>query len=349
MLFEPFQLGDLQLNNRIVMAPLTRCRAGEGRIPNALMAEYYAQRASAGLIISEATSISPMAVGYPNTPGIWTAEQTTGWKSITKAVHEAGGKIVLQLWHVGRISHPMYLNGEQPLAPSAIKPAGHVNLVRPKTEFVTPRALTTDEVKGIIEQYRNAAQNALEAGFDGVELHGANGYLLDQFLQSSTNQRTDEFGGNAEGRAKLLLDATDAAIGVWGSGRVGVHLSPRCDFHDMGDENPEHTFTHVAKELGKRNVAFIFTRENYAQPALSPKIRDAFGGALIANEQLDLAQANQLLHDKHADAVAFGKAFISNPDLVERLRSNIPLAAWDMNTFYSPGEQGYTDYPIAKA
>ena len=219
-IFDPIKLGDLELPNRIIMAPLTRCRASEGRVPNALMAEYYVQRASAGLILSEATSVTPMGVGYPDTPGIWADDQVRGWTNITRAVHAAGGRIALQLWHVGRISHPMYLNGETPVAPSAIAAKGHVSLVRPKVDFPTPRALETAEIADIVEAYRTGAENAKAAGFDGVEIHGANGYLLDQFLQSSTNKRTDQYGGSIENRARLLLEVTDAAIEVWGAGRA---------------------------------------------------------------------------------------------------------------------------------
>ena len=222
-LFEPIKMGELSLKNRVVMAPLTRCRASEGRVPNALMAEYYAQRASAGLIITEATSVTPMGVGYPDTPGIWSDEQVAGWKLITDAVHQAGGTIVMQLWHVGRISDPSYLNGELPVAPSAIAAEGHVSLIRPMKPYVVPRALELEELPAIIEAYRKGAENAKKAGFDGVEIHAANGYLLDQFLQSTTNRRTDEYGGVIENRARLLLEATDAAISVWGAGRVGVH------------------------------------------------------------------------------------------------------------------------------
>ncbi len=217
-LFEPLQLGDLQIPNRAFMAPLTRCRAGVGRVPTALMAEYYVQRASAGLILSEATAVTPMGVGYPDTPGIWSDEQVAGWKTVTEAVHAAGGRIFLQLWHVGRISDPYYLNGAQPVAPSAIAAEGHVSLMRPKKAFVTPRALELDEIPGIVEAFRKGAENARIAGFDGVEVHGANGYLLDQFLQDSTNRRTDAYGGSIENRARLMLEVTDAAISVWGGG-----------------------------------------------------------------------------------------------------------------------------------
>ncbi|HUE91535.1 alkene reductase [Pseudomonas sp.] len=344
-LFDPIQIGDLQLNNRIIMAPLTRCRADEGRVPNALMAEYYVQRASAGLIISEATAVTPMGVGYPDTPGIWSDAQVRGWSNITKAVHAAGSKIVLQLWHVGRISDPVYLNGELPVAPSAIQPAGHVSLVRPMKDYVTPRALATEEIADIVEAYRQGAENAKAAGFDGVEIHGANGYLPDQFLQSSTNQRTDRYGGNLENRARLLLEVTDAAIEVWGAGRVGVHLSPRADLHDMGDANRAETFTYVAQELGKRGIAFICAREQEADDSLSPSLKEAFGGVFIANERFTKDQANAWLAEGKADAVAFGVPFIANPDLPARLAQDAELNAPHPETFYSQGPVGYLDYP----
>lgn len=344
-LFDPIRIGELELANRIIMAPLTRCRADEGRVPNALMAEYYSQRASAGLILSEATSVTPMGVGYPDTPGIWSEEQVTGWRNITRAVHANGGKIVLQLWHVGRISDPVYLDGELPVAPSAIKPAGHVSLVRPMKEYETPRALETSEIGEIVEAYRKGAENAKAAGFDGVEIHGANGYLLDQFLQDSTNTRTDQYGGSLENRARLMLEVTDAAISVWGAGRVGVHLSPRADAHDMGDSNRAETFTYLARELGKRNVAFICTREHEADDSLTPSLKEAFGGIVIANESFTKDQANAWLAAGKADAVAFGKTFIANPDLPARFEQNAPLNEQDSSTFYAQGPVGYIDYP----
>ncbi|MDH1262162.1 alkene reductase [Pseudomonas sp. GD03944] len=344
-LFDPITIGDLELSNRIIMAPLTRCRADEGRVPNALMAEYYVQRASAGLIISEATSVTPMGVGYPDTPGIWSDAQVRGWHNITRAVHAAGGKIVLQLWHVGRISDPLYLNGETPVAPSALQPAGHVSLVRPKKAFVTPRALATEEIADIVEAYRLGAENAKAAGFDGVEVHGANGYLLDQFLQDSTNQRTDAYGGSLENRARLLLEVTDAVIGVWGAGRVGVHLAPRADSHDMGDSNRRETFTYVARELGKRGVAFLCAREAEADDSLSPSLKDAFGGVFIANEGFTKDQSNAWLASGKADAVAFGVPFIANPDLPARLEQDAPLNEARPDTFYAGGPVGYIDYP----
>ena len=344
-LFTPITLGDLALNNRIIMAPLTRCRADAGRVPSEMMVEYYRQRASAGLILTEATSVTPMGVGYPNTPGIWSAEQIQGWRKVTNAVHAAGGKIVLQLWHVGRISDPIYLDGQLPVAPSALKPAGHVSLVRPKKEYETPRALETAEIAGVIEAYRKGAENAKEAGFDGVELHAANGYLIDQFLQSRTNQRSDAYGGSLENRARLLLEITDALIKVWGPGRVGVHLAPRGDSHDMGDENPAETFGYVARELGKRKIAFIFTREKEGEDSIAPQLKQQFGGALIANEGFTKEQGNAWLAAGKCDAVSFGVPFIANPDLVKRLEQDAPLNEPKFETFYGSSPEGYIDYP----
>ncbi|TKD34529.1 alkene reductase [Azotobacter chroococcum] len=344
-LFDPIKIGDLELPNRIVMAPLTRCRAEPGRVPGALMAEYYVQRASAGLIISEATSVCPMGVGYPDTPGIWSQEQVAGWRNVTRAVHAAGGRIVLQLWHVGRISDPLYLNGELPVAPSAIQPRGHVSLVRPMKAFETPRALETAEIPGIVEAYRKGAENAKAAGFDGVEIHAANGYLLDQFLQDSTNRRSDQYGGSLENRARLLLEVTDAAVSVWGAGRVGVHLAPRADLHDMGDANRAETFGYVARELGRRGIAFLCTREKEDADSLTPQLKQAFGGVVIANERFTREQANRWLAEGKADAVAFGVPFIANPDLPARLAADAPLNEPHPDTFYSSGPQGYLDYP----
>jgi len=344
-LFTPLTVGALALPNRIIMAPLTRARAGVTRTPNALMAEYYRQRASAGLIISEATSVDPMGVGYADTPGIWSDEQVRGWQLITDAVHEEGGRIFLQLWHVGRMSDPIFLDGKQPVAPSAVTPAGHVSLVRPEKPFVTPRALELSEISAIIEAYRVGAENAQRAGFDGVELHGANGYLLDQFLQSKTNLRTDEYGGSMENRARLLLEATAAAISVWGADRVGMHLAPRSDAHDIGDANPAETFGYVARELGKRRIAFICARESLGGPRLGPELKKAFGGVYIANQQFTQQTAEQTIVAGEADAVAFGVLFIANPDLPTRFASGAPLNTPDPSTFYAPGAKGYTDYP----
>ena len=344
-LLKPITMGDLRLANRVFMAPLTRCRASAGRVPNALMRDYYTQRASAGLILSEATSVSPMGVGYPNTPGIWSPEQTAGWKQITEAVHAAGGKMFLQLWHVGRISDPSYLDGALPVAPSAIAAKGHVSLLRPQRPFVTPRALEPSEIPGIIEAYRQGAANALAAGFDGVELHGANGYLLDQFLQDSTNHRTDEYGGATENRARLMLAVTDAVISVWGAGRVAMHLAPRGDAHDMGDSNPAATFGYVARELGRRRLAFICARESLGPNRLGPELKKQFGGLYVANEAFTRDSAEQVLQAGEADAVAFGQLFIANPDLPNRFARNAPLNPPDTSTFYADGPKGYTDYP----
>lgn len=345
VLFSPITMGSLSLANRIIMAPLTRARASEGRVPNDLMASYYAQRASAGLILSEATSVTPMGVGYANTPGIWSVEQVQGWKKITKAVHDKNGKIVLQLWHVGRISDPQFLDGQTPVAPSAIAPAGHVSLVRPEKPYVTPRALLTEEIPAIVEAYRKAAENAKLAGFDGVEIHAANGYLLDQFLQDGPNKRTDIYGGSIENRARLLLEVTDAAISVWGPGKVGVHLSPRGDSHDMKDSNPKATFEYVARELGRRNIAFLFVREYQGDDSIGETIKKAFGGVYIANEKFSKESAEKAIEQGHADAVSFGVPFISNPDLVERFALNAPLNETNFQTIYGAGETGYTDYP----
>jgi 2,4-dienoyl-CoA reductase-like NADH-dependent reductase (Old Yellow Enzyme family) len=344
-LLDPVRIGAWNLPNRVIMAPLTRARAGAERIPNALMAQYYAQRASAGLIISEATSVTPMGVGYADTPGIWSPAQVEGWKRITRAVHEAGGRMLLQLWHVGRISDPMFLNGALPVAPSAIAAAGHVSLVRPLKPFVTPRALALDEIPGVIEAYRKGAENAQSAGFDGVEIHGANGYLLDQFLQDKTNHRADAYGGPIENRARLMLEVADAVISVWGADRAGMHLAPRGDSHDMGDSNPAATFGHVARELGKRGMAFICARESLGEKRIGPQLKSAFGGRYIANEKFTRDTAAQVLAAGEADAVAFGVPFLANPDLPERFRQNAPLNEPDPTTFYASGPKGYTDYP----
>ena len=347
-LHQPLKLGDYELSNRVVMAPLTRSRANNpGRVPNELMVQYYRQRASAGLILTEATSVTPMGVGYAHTPGIWSQEQVEGWKQVTSAVHDADGRIFMQLWHVGRISDPLFLFGELPVAPSAIKPAGHVSLVRPIKEYVTPRALATEEVKNLSNIYRQAAENAREAGFDGVEIHAANGYLIDQFLQDSTNKRSDEYGGSIENRARLLLELVDVLIDVWGAGKVGVHLAPQCDLHDMGDSDPEALFGYVAQQLEQRSVAFIFARESLqAEKPIGPVIRKNFSGVFIVNQQLSPETAEQAVSEDKADAVSFGQLFIANPDLVKRLQLQSELNQPQPETFYIPGEKGYIDYPF---
>ena len=348
-LFDPLKLGPYTLPNRILMAPLTRGRAGTERLPNALMAEYYAQRASAGLILSEATSVMPMGVGYADTPGIWSAEQTQGWRHVTQAVHAAGGHIFLQLWHVGRISDPVFLNGALPVAPSAIAPSGTVSLVRPKRPYVTPRALERHEIPGIVQAYRKGAENALKAGFDGVEIHGANGYLLDQFLQDKTNRRTDDYGGSIENRARLMLEVADAAIAVWGAERVGMHLNLRRNSHDIDDSTPEATFSHVARELGRRKIAFIIGRESLDAPRLGPTVKKVFSGLYIANQDFTRETAERVLAQGEADAVAFGKLFLANPDLPARFARDAPLNQPDDATFYTPGSAGYTDYPFLQS
>lgn len=344
-LFDTLKLGDLTLKNRIVMAPLTRARCEDDRrIPNDLMASYYAQRAGFGMILTEATSVEPMGVGYAFTPGIWSEEQVEGWKKITKAVHEKSGIIFLQLWHVGRISDPIFLNGKKPVAPSAIAAKGHVSLVRPEKPYERPRALEISEIKDIVKAYKVAAENAKRAGFDGVEIHGANGYLLDQFMHESTNKRVDEYGGGLENRCRLILEVTDACIAVWGASRVGVHLAPRGDSHDLSDSNPKELFGHVVKELDKREIAFIFTREYLAEDSLAPYLKNLFRGAYIANEKLTKENAEKLLKEKQADAVSFGLMAISNPDLPQKLRESAPLKEVNFETLYARGSEGYTDY-----
>ena len=349
-LFDPLPIGDLHLRNRVVMAPLTRCRAVDDRVPNDLMAEYYAQRGSAGLILSEATSVTPMGVGYPNTPGIWSDAQVAGWRKITDAVHASGSIMLLQLWHVGRISDPVYLDGALPVGPSAIAAKGHVSLIRPEKPFVTPRALALEEIPGVIAAYRRGAENAKRAGFDGVEIHGANGYLLDQFLQDSSNRRTDAYGGPLENRARLMLEVAEACVDVWGGSRVGLHLSPRGDAHSMGDSDPTTTFSYVAREAGKRGLAFLCAREGLGAKRIGPILRREFAaanptGKYIANEGFTAETAQQVIDAGEADAVAFGKAFIANPDLPQRLESGARLNPPRPELFYASGPEGYVDYP----
>ncbi|HVT71991.1 MAG TPA: alkene reductase [Lacunisphaera sp.] len=348
-LHQPLKLGALTLPNRIIMAPLTRCRAGAGRVPTGLMTTYYSQRASAGLILSEATSVDPMGVGYPDTPGIWSDEQVAGWRKVTEAVHAAGGRMFLQLWHVGRVSDPVYLNGALPVAPSAVAAAGHVNLLRPQRPYVTPRPLQLAELPRVVAAYRLGAVNALRAGFDGVEIHGANGYLLDQFLQDGANLRTDDYGGSIENRARLALEVTDAAISVWGADRVGYHLAPRGGSTGIKDSDPAATFGYLARELGRRKIAFLCARESLDGPRFGPALKRAFGGTYIVNDGFTAESAARVLAAGEADAVAWGKLFIANPDLPRRLELNAPLNAPDATTFYGGTERGYTDYPSLAA
>ena len=355
-LFDPLKLGALSLGNRIVMAPLTRNRAAEGGVPQPINVIYYAQRASAGLIISEATPISAMAHGYPALPGIYTNEQVAGWKNVTDAVHAKGGKIVIQLWHVGRISHPSLLpNNALPLAPSAIKPAGKAFTYQGLVDYVEPRALEATELPGIVADYVHATQCALDAGFDGVEMHSANGYLLDQFLRDGSNKRTDNYGGSFENRARLLMEVTQAVIAVAGADRVGVRLSPVNPFNDMKDSNPQALFNYVTESLNQFNLAYLHVVEGgihgggIADPFDFDAMRKLFKGAYIANLSYDKARGNAAIASGHADAVAYGVPFIANPDLVERFKADAPLNEADASSFYGGSEKGYTDYPFMKA
>jgi len=345
VLFAALKAGALTLPNRIIMAPLTRCRASAGRVPNVLMEEYYGQRSGFGLIISEATSVDAMGVGYPDTPGIWSDDQVIGWKKVTERVHAKGGQMLLQLWHVGRMSDPIYLNGKKPVSSSAVRPAGHVSLLRPEKGFEEPRALSVSEIKCVVEQYKRGAENAMTAGFDGVEIHGANGYLIDQFLQDSVNKREDEYGGSVENRMRFMLEVVDVVTGVWGADRVGMHLAPRADAHDMGDSDLPGLFRTVATELGKRKLAFICARENFEDQPLGPSMKECFGGVYIGNEGFTAETAREAINEGKVDAVAFGKAAIANPDLVERFRTGASLNAPVPETFYGSGPKGYTDYP----
>jgi len=348
ILFTPIKIGSIDINNRIVMAPLTRARAGKNRVPNELMVEYYSQRASAGLILTEATSISPMGVGYADTPGIWTEEQVEGWRKITEAVHARGGKIVIQLWHVGRISDPIFLNGNLPVAPSAIRPKGRVSLVRPEKAFEVPRALELNEIYETVQDYKKAAQNAKSAGFDGVEIHAANGYLIEQFLSDHANQRQDQYGGSIENRMRFLLEIVDAINEVWESGRIGVHLSPRGDAHDAKDSRCEHLYVRLAEELGKKRVGFICTREFQGADELSPKMKLAFGGDFIRNERFTFDSASKVIDHGECNAVALGVPYIANPDLVERFQAGAKLNVANSLTYYGPDSRGYTDYPFLR-
>jgi len=362
-LLSPLQIGDLQLSHRVVMAPLTRLRSTQpGDVPNALNAEYYAQRATpGGLLISEATQISRQGKGYPAAPGIHSAEQIDGWRLVTEAVHAKGGLIFLQLWHVGRSSHSsLHPETGLPVSASAIRIADGSKALTPEfqqVEFETPRALETAELPGIVEDYRRAAVNALAAGFDGVEVHAANGYLLDQFLEDKTNHRTDEYGGPIENRARLLLEVTDAVVDVWGKGRVGVRLSPFGTFNDMGDSSPETLFTYVLAQLSARGIAYAHLVEprtsgsgggapsDDAAPLTSHIFRKAFAGVLISAGGYTAATGNQTIAEGFADAIAYGRLFIANPDLVERFREDAELNTPDRSTFYGGTEHGYTDYP----
>lgn len=351
-LFSPLQLGAISLKNRMVMAPLTRNRAGEGGVPQAMNVTYYEQRASAGLIVTEATPISAMAHGYPALPGIYTPAQIAGWKEVTDAVHAKGGKIVIQLWHVGRISHPSLIGGETPVAPSAIKPAGQAFTYQGLQDYVTPRALDKSELPGIVQDYVHATQCAMAAGFDGVEVHSANGYLLDQFLRDGSNQRNDEYGGSLENRARLLMEVLQAVTTTIGADKVGVRLSPVNPFNDMRDSDPQAIFNYVADSLNQFNLAYLHVVEGgihsggETQPFDFSAMRQLFKGAYMANLAYDKARGNAAIASGHADCIAFGVPFIANPDLVERFKQDAPLNQADANTFYGGDAHGYTDYPF---
>ena len=343
-LLDPIQLGALKLPNRVIMAPLTRLRGTVDNVPTPVMIEYYTQRATVGLIITKGTPVSAQGVGYAQVPGIWSDEQVVQWSPVVEAVHKAGGRIFAQIWHVGRISDPVFLHGETPVAPSAIQAPGHVSLLRPEKAFVTPRELDLSEIPGIVDDFKRAAANAKRAGFDGVEIHGANGYLLDQFLQTGTNHRTDAYGGTVEKRARLMLEVADAASEVFGPDRVGMHLAPRCDTHGATDADPAETFGYVARELGKRKLAFLLAREYEAPGWLGPQLKEQFGGVYIANERFTQTSADAAIERGDCDAVAFGKLIIANPDLVERFRERADLNTPDPQTFYSHEPHGYVDY-----
>ncbi|MBX7223650.1 MAG: alkene reductase [Blastocatellia bacterium] len=356
-LFSPLHLGPLELPNRIVMAPLTRCRAVDNRTPNEVMAEYYVQRASAGLIISEATQISELSYGYPHTPGIHRPDQVAGWAKITQAVHQAGGRIFLQLWHVGRAAHPSFMDGKQPVAPSPIAIRGQAHTPKGKEPYAVPRALTPADITEIVEQYHQAAENAKLAGFDGVEVHAANGYLIDEFLRSGTNHRLDEYGGSVENRTRFLLEVVKTVTDVWGGDRVGVRLSPTNAFNDITDSHPVETFTFAAQALNRFGLAYLHVLEapphhrleRTHEVVVTPFMRQVFKGNLMVNAGYDFRTGTEAVGSRAADLVAYGVPFIANPDLVERFRTGAPLAEANPATFYQFSNhlsEGYTDYPV---
>jgi len=351
-LFSPVKLGNLQLNNRMIMAPMTRNRADKNNVPQSMNIKYYRQRASAGLIITEASQVSAEGVGYPATPGIYNDDQVAGWKKITDAVHEENGLIYIQLWFCGRISHPDLLPDNQtPVAPSAIKPDGEAITFEGMKAFVVPHALEITEIQNIVSQYKNAAIKAKQAGFDGIEIHAANGYLIDQFLRDGSNKRTDEYGGNVENRMRLLNQVLDAVLEVWDSQSVGVRLTPENSFNNMSDSNPQSHFNYFIQQLNTRNLAFIHLLEGDMMSADRKvdyrALRDAFNGMYMANNGYDKSRAEKALQAGNSDVIAFGIPFIANPDLVQRYKENLPLNDADQGTFYGGDETGYTDYPFA--
>jgi N-ethylmaleimide reductase len=352
LLFREIPLGPIVLKNRLVMAPMTRSRAGENHVPGPLAVTYYEQRASAGLIVTEATQVSPLGVGYPNTPGIYSAQQVAGWKKVTDAVHHACGRIFLQLWHVGRVSHSLWLNGEQPVSSSAVAARGELYTPGGMKPYDTPRALDISEISHIVEQYRWGAANALAAGFDGVEIHGANGYLPDQFIRDGVNKRTDAYGGSVENRARFILEIVDAVSTVWGKNRVGVRLSPSGTFNDMSDSNPEKTFSYVIEQLDRRGIVYLHVIEGDQSDVRhggrivpTSLFRPLFKQALIVCGNYTHDRAEKNLSEGACDMVAFGRPFLANPDLPHRFAVNAPLNPPDSRTFYGGTEKGYTDYP----
>ena len=345
-LYDSLKVGEIEVPNRMFMAPLTRLRGTVDHLPGTLQVEYYTQRAGAGLIISEGTPIDPMAVGYPQVPGLWDEQRMELWQPVVDAVHRAGGRIFCQIWHVGRVSDPTFLDGKLPIAPSALAAPGHVSVLRPERAYVTPRALEPGEIAGVIQAFRRGAELAKQAGFDGVEIHGANGYLLDQFLHAVSNTRTDKYGGGVENRARLMLEVADAVCDVWGPGRVGMHLAPRGDTQGMGADAARENFTYVATELGKRRLAFLMAREYEGPDWLGPELKQAFGGVYVANEKFTRESAERVVADGEVDAVAFGKLFIANPDLPKRFQQQAELNEWNQATFYTHGAEGYVDYPV---
>lgn len=346
-LFTPVQLGRYSLQNRLVMAPMTRSRAGDDGVPSELAVTYYSQRAGAGLIITECTYVSPMGKGYVRTPGVETDAQVAAWKKVTEAVHAKGGRIFIQLWHTGRISHPSLLPGEAvPVAPSAIKPTGQSWTPKGLQDFVTPRELSAGEIAEVISDFRTATRRALEAGFDGVELHAASGYLPEQFLSSGTNQRQDQYGGSVANRARFVLEVLKAMVAEAGSERVGIKISPEMNFNDIFDANPQETFTYLVDQIRDLNLAYLHVALFGAKVDYHALLRPRFNGAYLMGGGLDQKSAEAALIDGRADAAVFGGAFLANPDLPERFRTGAGLNAPDKNTFYSPGAEGYIDYPF---
>jgi N-ethylmaleimide reductase len=351
-LFEPYKLGPITLPNRLVMAPLTRNRAVEGLVPSPLAIEYYGQRASAGLLITEASQVSQQGQGYQDTPGIYSKEQVAGWRKVTDRVHEKGGRIFIQLWHVGRISHTsLQPNGGAPVGPSAIRANGKTYVNNTFTDISEPRALALEEIPGIIESFRRGAANALEAGFDGVEIHGANGYLLDQFAKDGANKRTDAYGGSIENRAKLMLEVSKVVAAEAGPEKTGIRISPVTPANDVSDSNPQPLFDYIVDHLNALKLVYVHVIEGATggprdiAPFDYASLRKRFKGAYMANNAYDLELANKVLAAGEADLIAFGKLFIANPDLVERFKRGAPLNAPDKATFYGGGARGYTDYP----